>query len=111
MLPVPVLSRLVRFFSLGIVTGRPHAEAQHVLERFQTLSFFPVVITMDDVPKGKAKPDPLGIEWLWIIFRALPVSLWEILWTISKLPSGRDCDPSEWLLLVGWEVVISKEIS
>lgn len=62
MLPVPVLSRLVRFFSLGIVTGRPHAEAQHVLERFQMLSFFPVVITMDDLPQEKAKPDPSGIE-------------------------------------------------
>jgi HAD superfamily phosphatase len=61
-LPVPILRRLEREYNLGIVTGRPYKDAQYVLERFQTLPYFPVVITIDDVPKRKAKPDPWSLE-------------------------------------------------
>ena len=56
-----VLEDLSDKFGLGIVTGRPRAEMRHTLRRFNVLSFFPVVVTMDDLPPGRGKPDPLGI--------------------------------------------------
>jgi histidinol-phosphate aminotransferase len=57
-----ILEELTRSYVLGIVTGRPRAEAQYVLDRFGVADLFDVVVTMDDVPAGKGKPDPFGIE-------------------------------------------------
>ncbi len=48
-------------FKTGIVTGRPAAEARFTLNHFKMSIFFPVVITMEDVPPGRGKPDPLGL--------------------------------------------------
>lgn len=57
-----VLTDLFRTFDLGIVTGRPAAETRFTLEHFGFGRFFPVVITRDDLPEGRGKPDPLGIR-------------------------------------------------
>jgi len=46
----------------GIVTGRPRMEAAYVLRRFDFTDCFSVVITMEDVPPDKNKPDPYGLE-------------------------------------------------
>ena len=46
----------------GIITGRPRKEALYTLNRFQTEHYFSTLIAMDDLPKGKAKPDPMGIK-------------------------------------------------
>lgn len=56
------LKDLFRTFDLGIVTGRPAAETRFTLEHFGFERFFPVVITRDDLPEGRGKPDPLGIR-------------------------------------------------
>jgi histidinol-phosphate aminotransferase len=57
-----LLEELNDHYVLGIVTGRPRDEAQYVLDRFQVASLFDVVVTMDDLPQGRGKPDPFGIE-------------------------------------------------
>ena len=57
-----VLETLYHKFKLGIVTGRPKDEAEFVLERYDTSDFFQVLITLDDTPPGKRKPEPFGIN-------------------------------------------------
>ncbi|MBN2244279.1 MAG: HAD-IA family hydrolase [Candidatus Aminicenantes bacterium] len=47
---------------MGIITGRPKKEALYSLNRFQMEQFFSALITMDDLPKEKSKPDPMGIK-------------------------------------------------
>ena len=58
-------------YQTGIVTGRPRMESSYVLERFGVEPYFSVLITMEDVPAHKNKPDPLGIE---LALRALNLS-------------------------------------
>jgi phosphoglycolate phosphatase-like HAD superfamily hydrolase len=62
MLSLSILPGLRAAYSLGIVTGRPRKEAGYVLKRFRRDRFFSVLISLEDVPAGKAKPDPFGIE-------------------------------------------------
>jgi HAD superfamily phosphatase len=62
LLRLSVLEQISRICKTGIVTGRPRMETSYVLERFGVGDFFSVVITMDDVPPDKNKPDPFGIE-------------------------------------------------
>lgn len=62
LLATRILEDIKKSFKLGIVTGRPRKEACFALERFGTEAYFPVVVTMDDVPLKKAKPDPFGIR-------------------------------------------------
>lgn len=57
-----VLSRLKSRYKLAILTGRPKDEAEYALKRFKTDKFFDVVVTMDDLPKNKHKPDPHGLQ-------------------------------------------------
>lgn len=57
-----VLKSLAGGFATGIVTGRPRPETCHTLGLFEARSFFRVVVTMDDLPPGRGKPDPLGIR-------------------------------------------------
>lgn len=57
-----VLESLAGEFRLGIVTGRSAVETRYTLRRFDVASFFSVVITMDDIPPDRGKPDPLGIR-------------------------------------------------
>jgi len=56
------LKALKSRFRLGIVTGRPRQEADYVLRRFDVKVHFAAVITMDDVPHDRQKPDPIGLQ-------------------------------------------------
>jgi HAD superfamily hydrolase (TIGR01548 family) len=57
-----LLEQLNRGYALGIVTGRPRAEAEYTLDHFQVRDLFDVVVALEDCPQGKEKPDPYGIE-------------------------------------------------
>jgi HAD superfamily phosphatase len=56
------LKRICRGNILGIVTGKPRAEAEYVLAKNSAAEYFDVVITMEDCPEGRGKPDPYGIN-------------------------------------------------
>jgi HAD superfamily hydrolase (TIGR01548 family) len=53
------LVRWAARFTLGVVTGRPRADAIDVLERYGVRGLFAAVVTMDD---GPLKPDPAPIR-------------------------------------------------
>ena len=67
------LRRWARKLPLGLVTGRPRAEARAFLDRFGIADLFAVLVTMED---GPAKPSPspvslaldrLGVDRAWMI--------------------------------------------
>lgn len=47
---------------LAIATGRPRAEAEYTLKRLKIQSMFSAVVTLDDCPPGRGKPDPYPLE-------------------------------------------------
>jgi HAD superfamily hydrolase (TIGR01548 family) len=57
-----ILARLKSKYKLAILTGRPKKEANYALRRFNVKDFFEVVITMDDLPADKQKPNPYGVQ-------------------------------------------------
>jgi len=57
-----ILDEMVKSFQLGIVTGRPNREACYTLSRFGVKNRFSVLVTMDDVPVDRSKPDSFGIQ-------------------------------------------------
>ncbi|MBI5554221.1 MAG: histidinol-phosphate transaminase [Candidatus Diapherotrites archaeon] len=57
-----ILRELGKKFRLGIVTGRPKAEARYVLERFNVMNCFECLVCPEDIPEGNGKPDPAGIR-------------------------------------------------
>jgi len=61
LLNLNLLKTIYSAYHTGIITGRPRKEAIYTLNRFKTEQFFSTLITMDDLPEGKAKPDPMGI--------------------------------------------------
>ncbi|TSC85828.1 MAG: HAD superfamily phosphatase [Microgenomates group bacterium Gr01-1014_16] len=58
---IELLSKLKEKYQLGIVTGRPRAEALLVLNKLQIISFFDpnTIICMEDTTRGKPNPAPL----------------------------------------------------
>lgn len=56
-----ILENLYHKYKLGIVTGRPGEEAKYVLNRFDAEKYFDALVTMDDTPPGKGKPEPYGL--------------------------------------------------
>ncbi len=56
------LAELSQKYDMAIFTGRPKLEAEYVLKRWDIGQFFCPVITMEDPPKGKGKPDPWGVH-------------------------------------------------
>lgn len=46
---------------VGIVTGRPEAEARWTIERFGWRPFFPLVVAMEK-HQGRGKPDPYPLQ-------------------------------------------------
>jgi len=62
LLPKRELAALHAEHRLGIVTGRPRFETNHVLKKFTVEGFFDVVVAMEDYPQEKAKPDPTPIQ-------------------------------------------------
>ncbi|OGD21530.1 MAG: hypothetical protein A2W03_12190 [Candidatus Aminicenantes bacterium RBG_16_63_16] len=71
LLRTAILRALRRKFRLGIVTGRPRDETAFTLERFGMAKSFSAVVTMDDLPRGRGKPDPLGLR---LALKALDLS-------------------------------------
>jgi len=57
-----LLARLAKKYRLGILTGRPREEAEFVLQRFGVRGLFAEVVCMEDVPTGKGKPNPWGLQ-------------------------------------------------
>lgn len=53
---------LKKKYNLSIFTGRLKAEAMFALEKFEAKDIFYPIITTDDIPQGKGKPDPFGIN-------------------------------------------------
>ncbi len=56
------LEKVSSKFKIGLVTGRPRKEAIYALENMGIKNFFQSIVTMDDLPPSKGKPDPLGIN-------------------------------------------------
>lgn len=59
LLPLDLLEQLRRQYRLAIFTGRPQADANFVLRRFNVEYAFERVIALEDVANGK--PDPEGL--------------------------------------------------
>ncbi len=62
LLSLTILTDLKEHYKLGIVTGRPREEAEYALQRAAASGFFDAVIAMEDVPPGRGKPAPCGLE-------------------------------------------------
>lgn len=57
-----LIEELSKKYNLAVFTGRPKEEAIFTLKKENVLKYFYPIITMDDLPKDKQKPDILGIE-------------------------------------------------
>ena len=62
LLEIETLRELRKVYYTGIVTGRPREETLYVLKKFGTELLFDVVVSMEDYPMEKSKPDPYPIE-------------------------------------------------
>ena len=66
--PRGVLEQLHSQHPIFILTGRPRLEAEFALNNSGMKSFFDAMITLDDTPVGKSKPDPWGLNKLLLNF-------------------------------------------
>lgn len=57
-----LLETLSQRYILAVFTGRPRVEAEFTLKKFDILKYFSKIVTMNDVPKERQKPDTLGLE-------------------------------------------------
>lgn len=57
-----VIQKLSENYKLAVFTGRPRQEAEIVLEKEGVLKYFQKLVCCDDLPEGKAKPDPEGLN-------------------------------------------------
>lgn len=55
------IAGLAEKYDLAVFTGRPKPEAEFFLKHHGLDKYFEPVITMDDVPRGRQKPDPWGV--------------------------------------------------
>lgn len=62
MLSKQSIAALAQKYDLAVFTGRPRPEAEFFLRHHGIDKYFEPVITMDDVPKGRGKPDPWGVH-------------------------------------------------
>lgn len=82
-----VAERLAASHHLGVVTGRPRAEAEWTLQRAGMRHWFGTVITMDDLPQERQKPRPDG---LWLALSALQATEgWYLGDTIDDLAAAK----------------------
>ncbi len=59
---IELFEELSKDYNLSVFTGRLKKEAYFALEKFNILKFFYPVITTDDIPNGKGKPDSCGLN-------------------------------------------------
>ena len=102
---------------VGIVTGRPEAEARWTIERFGWKSFFPLIVPMEK-QQGRGKPDPYPLQYAMLSCQAAGVtidpdeavyigdSIDDVtaaraagMWSIGIVPPYVDADQHERLLL------------
>lgn len=57
-----LIKELSQKYNLCIFTGRPETEANYTLKTNSIKEYFYPIITMDNLPKDKQKPDKYGIE-------------------------------------------------
>lgn len=57
-----LFKELSKNYNLAIFTGRLRKEAYYALEKNNVKSYFYPIITTDDIPEGKGKPDPYGLN-------------------------------------------------
>ena len=57
-----IIEELEKDYHLAVFTGRPKQEALFALKNAGVEEYFYPVITMDDLPADRQKPDTLGIE-------------------------------------------------
>ncbi|MDD3013166.1 MAG: histidinol-phosphate transaminase [Candidatus Gastranaerophilales bacterium] len=67
------LKSLAKNNDLAIFTGRPRAEAEFVLKRWNLEDLFSMLVAMEDVPDGFHKPEPYGIKQIQNIISSLNV--------------------------------------
>ncbi len=56
-----LLKELSGKYNLAVFTGRPRPEAVYTLNKFNIRHYFDKVVTMDDLPPDKQKPDTEGL--------------------------------------------------
>lgn len=61
------LETLSKKYDLAIFTGRPIKEAFFALKKFDIEKYFLYIITSDDLPPDKQKPDGMGLEIIKIV--------------------------------------------
>lgn len=59
-----ILEKLALSYHLAIFTGRPREEAMFTLKKNQLDNYFFEVVAMEDLPNGRQKPCPDGIEMI-----------------------------------------------
>ncbi len=57
-----LFDELSKKYNLAIFTGRLRKEALFALEKFNLENYFYPIITTDDIPSGKGKPDSFGLN-------------------------------------------------
>ena len=57
-----MLREIAKEFDMAVFTGRPKQEAEFALKSCGLENLFAPIITMDDLPPDRQKPDPLGID-------------------------------------------------
>lgn len=57
-----LIKSLAKDYNLAVFTGRPRQEAIYALEKNELINYFYPIITMDDLPNDKQKPDCMGIN-------------------------------------------------
>ena len=57
-----IFENLADTYNLAIFTGRLKKEAMYALNRFNVSDLFYPIITTDDIPHGKGKPDSFGLN-------------------------------------------------
>ena len=62
LLKLEILRKLFMKYKMGIVTGRPRKDAEYALKRSGAEKFFQAVITAEDIPENKKKPDSYGLK-------------------------------------------------
>jgi len=56
-----IIKEIKNKYKTGIITGRIRRNAEFSLNKNDMYKYFDVLITMDETPKEKKKPDPFGI--------------------------------------------------
>ncbi|MEW5821892.1 MAG: aminotransferase class I/II-fold pyridoxal phosphate-dependent enzyme [Cyanobacteriota bacterium] len=57
-----IIKLLNRQYKMAVFTGRPREEAEYILKKEGIIDCFDIIVSSNDVPEGKGKPDSYGIN-------------------------------------------------